>query len=285
MSFLDHIRRCNTHDLSGFTPWFIGDVKVGYVTRTLAGRLRDHGDVFEASGGRVRLRDAIATPEDRTEAVEGVLESLRADGLGGSRRLEPYAVSGVAGGAALMTIDRGAASAFGILSTGFHLNGTVGAGAERRMWVARRALDKMTFPGKLDNMVAGGQPATISVAQNVLKECREEADIPEALAALARPAGLISYTMGVTDGLRRHVMYVYDLDLPEAFQPHPLDGEVESFRLMPVGEVADIVRSDLDAFKFNCSLVVIDYLIRHGAIAPDHPAYFELVTGLRGAIA
>jgi hypothetical protein len=40
----------------------------------------------------------------------------------------------------------------------------------------------------------------------------------------------------------------------------------------------------LDAFKFNCSLVVIDFLIRHGLIAPADANYFELVTGLRAEI-
>jgi hypothetical protein len=79
-------------------------------------------------------------------------------------------------------------------------------------------------------------------------------------------------------------MYVYDLDLPRDFAPSPFDGEVEDFRLLPIAEVAEIVRTSLDAFKFNCSLVVIDFLIRHGLIAPDDPDYFDLVTGLRGNI-
>jgi hypothetical protein len=37
-----------------------------------------------------------------------------------------------------------------------------------------------------------------------------------------------------------------------------------------------------DDFKFNCALVVIDFLIRHGLIAPDHPDYVALVRGLHG---
>ena len=132
--------------------------------------------------------------------------------------------------------------------------------------------------------MAGGQPATITVAENVIKECQEEADIPEPLARQARPVGLISYTMAVEDGLRRHAMYVYDLDMPGDFTPKPFDGEVEEFRLLPIDEVAAIVRDSLDDFKFNCSLLVIDFLIRHGVITPDDPDYFELVTGLRGTI-
>ena len=50
------------------------------------------------------------------------------------------------------------------------------------MWVARRARTKATYPGKLDNMVAGGHPLGISAFDNLLKECYEEAGIPPEIA-------------------------------------------------------------------------------------------------------
>ena len=34
-------------------------------------------------------------------------------------------------------------------------------------------------------------------------------------------------------------------------------------------------------FKFNCNLIVIDFLIRHGLIGPERPDYIEIVEGLR----
>ena len=39
------------------------------------------------------------------------------------------------------------------------------------------------------------QPHGLSCAENVVKECEEEASIPEALALRARPAGAVSYSM------------------------------------------------------------------------------------------
>jgi hypothetical protein len=42
----------------------------------------------------------------------------------------------------------------------------------------------------------------------------------------------------------------------------------------------ELVRTS-DAFKFNCSLVVIDFLIRNGLIGPEHPEYLDLAAGLR----
>ena len=35
-------------------------------------------------------------------------------------------------------------------------------------------------------------------------------------------------------------------------------------------------------FKFNCALVVNDFLVRHGLIVPDHPDYVALLRGLHG---
>jgi hypothetical protein len=107
---------------------------------------------------------------------------------------------------------------------------------------------------------------------------------------------MVSYTMEVEDdgpssrggemggGRRRHAFWVYDLELPEAFRPQPVDGEVAEFKLLPWREVAEIVERGVvqgpEGFKYNCNLVVIDWLLRTGRIDPDHPDYLELCTGL-----
>ena len=51
-------------------------------------------------------------------------------------------------------------------------------------------------------------------------------------------------------------------------------------RAMPLTEVAAIVNETCD-FKFNCNLVVIDFLIRHGYLNADNETdYSALATGL-----
>lgn len=44
---------------------------------------------------------------------------------------------------------------------------------------------------------------------------------------------------------------------------HFVDGEVESFKLIPVTNVANVIRRT-EFFKANCSLVITDFLFRHG---------------------
>lgn len=70
------------------------------------------------------------------------------------------------------------------------------------------------------------QPFGISCIDNVVKECGEEASIPEELARQARPVGLVSYMYMMEQGLKPDVLFCYDLKLPADFVPKPLDGEV-----------------------------------------------------------
>jgi NUDIX domain len=126
------------------------------------------------------------------------------------------------------------------------------------------------------------QPHGIGLHDNVIKESQEEAGIPEALACQAIAAGAVSYMSGGSSGfgMKRDVLFVFDLELPESFVPQPMDGEVESFELMPVERVLEVV-AETDEYKDNCNLVLIDFFIRHGRIAADSPGYLTLLTSIR----
>ena len=39
--------------------------------------------------------------------------------------------------------------------------------------------------------------------------------------------------------------------------------------------------SDTTEFKTNCTLVIVDFFVRHGVIGPEEPGYMELVASLR----
>jgi isopentenyldiphosphate isomerase len=73
--------------------------------------------------------------------------------------------------------------------------------------VARRAASKPTWPGRLDHLVAGGQPAGLSCAANVVKECGEEVGVPPELAARAVAVGAVTYATMQDVGLKRDVLF------------------------------------------------------------------------------
>ena len=53
---------------------------------------------------------------------------------------------------------------------------------------------KDSWPGKLDNSVAGGVPSGMTPLESMIKECMEEASLPEDLVApLIKPTGAVSY--------------------------------------------------------------------------------------------
>lgn len=280
MSFLDHIIKANSHDMDDYLPWFIGPDLVGYVRHDLAEQLADYGGVFILGPDRLDLAPRLRSADERSDTVEAVLADLRSKGLIARVHGEAYSVAVIPRGQELMYMDRAAVTPFGTVNEGFHLNGYVRKADGIHMWIARRSATKRSHPGMLDNMVAGGQPRGISVAENVLKECKEEADIPADIAGMAKPVGAIAYKMTISAGLRRHIMYTYDLEVGEDFVPRPFDGEVDEFMLLPLAEVAGIVR-DTEEFKYNCNIAIIDFLIRHGHLKPDDPDYVRLVTELK----
>jgi len=289
VSFLDRIRECAAPDLSLYMPFRVDGETVGWIKPDFAGRLGAFGDVFDVSDDAVSLASGLDGFDARTAAVDGVLRELHGRGLIGGWRDEAYPVGHSFSAPPLFNIERAAAHLLGILAYGIHVNGYVpgndggdeGGNDGLGMWVGKRALDKPTAPGKLDQIVAGGQPAGLSLGENLVKESAEEANIPAGLAATAVPVGAVSYMTERPEGLRRDVLFIYDLEVPADFTPENTDGEIEEFYLWPIEKVFEKVR-DTDDFKFNCALVNIDFLIRRGLIKPDHPDYIDLLRGLRG---
>lgn len=279
MSFLDRVRECNTHDLSKFKPFFADDVRVGWIRGDVAPLLSAYPEIFEIGKETVRLSPLLTTYEARSEAVGAAMRDLKGKGEIPGWRGEIYPVTPSFGMRPLFELERAAIPRLGIRAYGVHMNGIVRAGGKIKMWVARRSRHKPTFPGMLDNMVAGGQPIGLSLFDNLIKECGEEANIPPDLARRAVPVGAISYIKEVPEGLKPDVQFCYDLELPAGFEPRPMDDEIEHFELWPIERVMETVGGTTE-FKFNCNLVVIDFLVRNGLIPPDDPDYLDIVRGL-----
>lgn len=280
MGYLDRIAECNAHDLDGFLPFGIGEAQPGWVRPRFARRLADYPEAFAVDERAVRTAAALASFQDRTETVAAVLRGLSENGELGRWRDEAYPVGSSLFGPHLMSMDRSAIPFFGVRAYGVHVNGYVRQGERLLMWIGRRADDRPTWPGMLDNFVAGGQPAGIGLMENVIKEAAEEAGVPKELAAAARAVGAVSYCQETEEGLKPDTMYCYDLELPTSFVPENRDGEIAEFHLWPVERVMETV-AETREFKFNCNLVCIDFFVRHGLIDPESNDYLDIVYGLR----
>ncbi len=279
MAFIDRIRACAIFDPGAYIPFRVGGEEVGLVKPGFASTLAAFDEVFRVKEDAVEVSERYVSPEERTVAVDAVLRPLAARGMIRGWRDEPYPVATEPTAPALMLMERAALPLFGVRAAGVHVNGFVREHGSVKMWIGRRSLHKPTAPGKLDQMVAGGQSARYTVEETLMKESAEEAGLPESLARRARQVGAITYATEMEGGLRRDVLHVFDLDLPADFVPHPHDDEISDFYLWPIEQVAHTVRNG-DDFKFNCALVVIDFLIRHSFVDHHEPDYLALVRGL-----
>ncbi|KAL7587130.1 nudix hydrolase 20, chloroplastic [Lactuca sativa] len=287
--FFQKIKSCNRgrEMRSDFIPFVIEDQIVGYVHNGFLDHLSKFKDVFTyikgdsygSQSGHVTLQSALKTPEHRTEALGNVVKCLGEEVIPGIRN-ELYPVTSSYGEQVYFSLERAAAPYFGINAYGVHMCGYVEKDGEKYMWIGKRSEMKQTYPGMLDHLVAGGMPHGISPGDNLVKECEEEAGIPSSISSRAIPVGVVSYMDIEGYRFKRDVLFCYDLKLPETFVPNNQDGEVGSFKLLPVTLVADVIRNT-NFFKANCNLVIIDFLFRHGFIKPEEVGYLKLLQSLR----
>lgn len=269
--------------------------------------------VDDDRGGRMLTlaRDVGDDCESRTSAVMTVMLRLREEGVlkGWRDELYPVATSFDQADSPLLSVERVSAPLLGVLQYGVHVNGLVrdddddddtrSQRREPRMWIARRSASKSKYPGMLDHIVAGGQPTGVSLADNVVKECGEEAGVPPSLAERALPAGAISYETQVRfandddgvllRGLERSVLFCYDLYLPPDFEPKVVDGEVDEFYLWDMEKVRESMSLDFhDPIKPNCYPVIIDYLMRMGFLGEgadaDSKGYLDVLRDRKSVV-
>ena len=183
----------------------------------------------------------------------------------------------------LLELERSASPLFGIVSYGVHATCYVEDADGMRIWVPRRSRTKQTYPGMLDNTVAGGMSTGERPSECVVREAMEEASLPEdVVKANAVPTGCITYFYvrgenagGETGLLQPEVEYVYDIPLDASVVPKPCDSEVEAFHLFTVEETKQALANG--EFKPNCSMVLVDFFLRHGIIIPENePDFLEI---------
>ncbi|MGE3624558.1 MAG: DUF4743 domain-containing protein [Bdellovibrionales bacterium] len=288
--FLRHFIACNSCDLTKFAPFYIAEKRLGWVKKELATEMSSspehEGRIpspqadknFITNGASLSLASHLKDFQSRSAALAAATEWI------GKKyklplRHEMYPLVEKWGDEPLAQIDRVAVPWFGIKAFGIHVNGFVRRPDGIHLWIGERAMDRQADPGKLDNLIGGGQPIGLTLEDNLCKEAKEEAGIDAQLALTARPVRTLSYTLERMLGIRDDVLFLYDLELPDGYTPRNTDGEVARFHLMPLSEVAALVR-DTDRFKFNCNLVVTDFLIRHNFLSPENSEYDAIMAYL-----
>jgi 8-oxo-dGTP pyrophosphatase MutT (NUDIX family) len=261
----ERLSAARSFDASRFIP-FVADGRVlGHVRRDHAERLRRFGDILTIGESEMGFCPALDAHSTRSDAMARIARDLAAEGRLSAWRAETYDIVAEDGGASAFVLERCAVRFFGFTARAVHVNGLTRANGRPAMWIARRSARKAIDPGLLDNMVGGGLASGLSIEATLVKEAWEEAGIGQGLARSARAANTLRVLREVPDGLHAEIIHVYDLDLPEHFEPVNQDGEVAEFRRLALDEVARELEGDA-AYTVDAALVAIECLERHGML-------------------
>lgn len=130
-----------------------------------------------------------------------------------------------------LCVERAGFRHLGMMSHAVHINGFLPDGD---LWCGRRAANKATDPGLLDNLTAGGLSAGETPLRTALRELREEADLDGLEAADLAWVGGVRTQRLEPQGWHDEQLLVYNLQVPEGSLPVNRDGEVQAFaRLSP----------------------------------------------------
>ena len=142
-------------DKHKYFQFIVDDQEVGIIVPKVANIIAKY-ECFTIKGRQVILCPIFKTPDEKTRAVEAVLCDIRdkqlIKKLNGWRN-EHFNVKSRFSEPPLFTIERSAASLFGIKQYGCHVNGYVKKNGAYYLWIARRSKTKQTYPGMLDNFV------------------------------------------------------------------------------------------------------------------------------------
>lgn len=168
------------------------------------------------------------------------------------------------GGKVVGAIERAAVRPLGIATRAVHLNAWTPAG---RIWIAQRALDKSTDPGKWDTLVGGLVSATESDALALERESWEEAGLPAACLHASVSMGEYCVRRILPEGYQVEWVGVTDVVVPTDVVPCNQDGEVVQIRTASPDEVADMIAQDL--FTLEACLAMGLSFVQRGWLAAD----------------
>ena len=265
----------------------------GYMKQSVATKMPWDHNVWQIDHGKRCIMPAPKRDNHTQEdVIRDTLETAKNGGvfqvLSKGWRNELYPVYGpYTSRKPMLSMERAGSALFGINSYGVHMTAYVNTPQGLKIWVPRRARNKQTYGGMLDNTVAGGLSTGETPFGCVVREAAEEASLSEQLVrSNAIPCGTVSYfhirearAGGEAGLLQPECQYVFDMEIGAEVIPKPGDNEVESFYLWTVDEVKRALAEG--DFKPNCAAVLLDFFIRHGILTADNEKdYMEIVSRL-----
>lgn len=262
----------------GATPLHVDGVEVGCVAEGWLARVLEAPTPFALREGVVALVGGAPTLAGRSAAIAAWADGVRArhgvfgwrdervvirdededDGPDVGRIRRP-----------LVTVERALLRPLGLLLRSVQACVYTIDGEGPLVWVARRGPHKPVEPNRLDALVAGGIAGFDDPLTTLVRECAEEAGLPERIARIARPAGTLALTYAaIDDGLavtHRERVLLHALELPPDLVPRAVDGEHAEILAMRPSQALESI--DAGAWTRDGAQATRDLLHRLGALS------------------
>ena len=260
-------------------PFFIDNAGQSHLTGSIA---RAHLPVLAQWRNALQIDDravTLRTPAaDRQAFFDQTNLALREAGLIKAWRDETYPVLALQGGALLATFERAASRFWGTTTFGAHCNGYLAdpTGRPTHLWIARRALDKPTDPGLLDNLIGGGVPHGQTPAEAVVREGWEEAGLRPAQMQSLAAGRQLRVARDIPEGFQLEQVSVFDLALPPDLVPENQDGEVHSLTLMTIEQA--LGHAAAGDMTVDAALVTLDFALRHRLLSTHRHQHLQVMS-------
>ena len=159
----------------------------------------------------------------------------------------------------IFIIKRNLLSLFGLPSYGVHCNVWTKHKDKFVIYFAKRSEKLKSFPGYIDNTVAGGQPTNLSIFENLKKEAYEEAGISGKYLKNVQRGNIVSYFHNNNNNFISAVIFNYHLNKVDDLELKNIDGEVESFFSLTLENIYKLLEKD--QLKPNCIIPILDFIL------------------------
>ena len=127
------------------------------------------------------------------------------------------------------------------------------------IYFAKRSEKLKSFPGYIDNTVAGGQPTNLSIFENLKKEAYEEAGISSKYLKKVQRGNIVSYFHNNNNNFISAVIFNYHLNKVDELELKNIDGEVESFFSLTLENIYKLLEKN--QLKPNCIIPILDFIL------------------------
>lgn len=277
---LNLLKARNSFKINDFIPVFVNENIIGFVHHENKELITNSNSKFNVGRDKIILKTDCYNYDYLTKIFQEINEDLISKNvLNYSHNGEMYRVVTNDFSTPLFSINRYAASFWGIRIFGVHLNGLVrNNSGQINMWYSQRSKNRLAA-GMLDHLVCGGQPSDITLIENLYKESYEEAGIGNNLIKNAIPVGVVSCVEQKDKFLNRFTPFIFDLFLSDDFKHISNDRSASCFSTLSLNELLKNPQKIQD-FKSACQPVIISLLIRFGYIKPDDKYYIHLCSML-----